>query len=107
MARLLRAAADHDMSPGYVHRLRTALDRTEPGIDDRAPTGRSALITPLSDRELDVLRLLGTDLNGPDIARRLFLSLNTILTHTKSIYAKLAVTNRRAAVRRAQELDLF
>ena len=78
-----------------------------PGIDDRAPTGRSALITPLSDRELDVLRLLGTDLNGPDIARRLFLSLNTIRTHTKSIYAKLAVTNRRAAVRRAHELDLL
>ena len=66
-----------------------------------------ALIEPLSERELDVLRLLGTDLDGPDIARELTVSLNTVRTHTKHIYAKLAVTNRRAAVRRAQELDLL
>ena len=61
---------------------------------------------PLSDRELDVLRLLGTELDGPAIARELMVSLNTVRTHTKHIYAKLAVTNRRAAVRRAAELDL-
>ena len=65
-----------------------------------------ALTEPLSERELDVLRLLGTDLDGPDIARELMVSLNTVRTHTKHIYAKLAVTSRRAAVRRAQELDL-
>ena len=64
------------------------------------------MIEPLSERELDVLRLLGTDLDGPDIARELMVSLNTVRTHTKHIYAKLAVTNRRAAVRRAQELSL-
>ena len=62
---------------------------------------KQALIEPLSERELDVLRLLGTDLDGPDIARELTVSLNTVRTHTKHIYAKLAVTNRRAAVRRA------
>ena len=61
----------------------------------------------LSERELDVLRLLGSDLDGPDIARELVLSLNTVRTHTKNIYAKLGVNNRRAAVRRAQELDLL
>jgi LuxR family maltose regulon positive regulatory protein len=55
----------------------------------------------------DVIRLLGTDLDGPDIARRLVVSLNTVRTHTKNIYAKLGVNNRRAAVRRAQELDLL
>ena len=54
-----------------------------------------------------MLRLLGTDLDGPDIARELTVSLNTVRTHTKHIYAKLAVTSRRAAVRRAQELDLL
>ena len=53
-----------------------------------------------------MLRLLGTDLDGPDIARELFVSLNTVRTHTKNIYAKLGVNNRRAAVRRAAELDL-
>ena len=65
------------------------------------------MIEPLSDRELDVLRLLGTDLDGPDIARELIVSLNTVRTHTKNIYAKLGVNNRRAAVRRAQELALM
>ena len=65
------------------------------------------MIEPLSERELDVLRLLGTDLGGPDIARELVVSLNTVRTHTKNIYAKLGVNNRRAAVRRAEELDLL
>ena len=54
-----------------------------------------------------MLRLLGTDLNGPDIARELMVSLNTMRTHTKNIYSKLGVNNRRAAVRRAEELDLL
>jgi LuxR family transcriptional regulator, maltose regulon positive regulatory protein len=65
------------------------------------------LVEPLSERELDVLRLLGTDLNGPEMARQLIVSLNTLHTHTKNIYSKLGVNNRRAAVRRAEELNLF
>ena len=60
------------------------------------------LIEPLSERELEVLRLLGTDLTGPEIARELMVSLNTVRTHTKNIYSKLGVNNRRAAVRRAE-----
>jgi len=66
-----------------------------------------AWIEPLSERELDVLRLLGSDLDGPDIARELVVSLSTVRTHTRNIYAKLGVNNRRAAVRRAEELDLL
>jgi LuxR family transcriptional regulator, maltose regulon positive regulatory protein len=65
------------------------------------------LIDPLSARELDVLRLLGSDLDGPDIARELVVSLNTVRTHTKNIYAKLGVNSRRAAVRRGDELGLL
>jgi LuxR family maltose regulon positive regulatory protein len=61
----------------------------------------------LSERELDVLRLLTTDLSGPAIASQLFVSLNTLRTHTRNIYAKLGVNNRRAAVRRAEQLDLL
>ena len=80
-------------------RLRTA--------SQSAPEDRQGLIEPLSERELDVLRLLGTDLDGPDIARELVVSLNTVRTHTKNIYAKLGVNNRRAAVRRAEQLDLL
>ena len=61
----------------------------------------------LSDRELEVLRLLATDLTGPEIARHLFVSVNTLRTHTKHIFTKLDVNTRRAAVRRAAELGLL
>ena len=54
-----------------------------------------------------MLRLLGTELNGPEIARELTVSLNTVRTHTKNLYAKLGVNSRRAAVRRAEELELL
>ena len=67
---------------------------------------QQGLVDPLSDRELDVLRLLRSDLSGPDIARELMVSLNTMRTHTKNIYTKLGVNNRREAVRRADELGL-
>ena len=101
MASLLRAAAKQGITPHYARRLLAAVGKAE----DSAPVGQG-LIEPLSERELDVLRLLGTDLDGPDIARELMVSLNTVRTHTKNIYTKLAVTNRRAAVRRGKELDL-
>ena len=65
------------------------------------------LVDPLSERELDVLRLLATDLSGPAIARQMFISINTLRTHTRSIYIKLDVSSRRAAVRRAQEVGLL
>ena len=61
----------------------------------------------LSRRELDVLRLLATELTGPEIARRLFVSVNTLRTHTKHIFTKLDVSTRAAAVRRATELGLL
>jgi LuxR family maltose regulon positive regulatory protein len=60
----------------------------------------------MSDRELEVLRLLRTELNGPEIAHELVVSLNTLRTHTKNIFSKLGVNNRRAAVRRAEDLGL-
>lgn len=66
-----------------------------------------ALIEPLSDRESDVLRMLRSDLSGPDIAQELAISLNTLRTHTRNIFEKLGVNSRRAAVRRAEEMRLF
>jgi LuxR family maltose regulon positive regulatory protein len=97
MASLLKAAAKQGTAGNYVRRLLAAVSET--GHDSPV---QQALIEPLSERELDVLRLLGTELDGPDIAGELMVSLNTVRTHTKHIYAKLGVTNRRAAVRRAQ-----
>jgi LuxR family transcriptional regulator, maltose regulon positive regulatory protein len=102
MAVLLRAMAKQGTAPAYVGRLLAAFDMPE----DSAHV-HQGLIDPLSPRELDVLRLLGTHLDGPDIARQLFVSLNTVRTHTKNIYAKLGVNNRRAAVHRGEELHLM
>jgi LuxR family transcriptional regulator, maltose regulon positive regulatory protein len=61
----------------------------------------------LSDRELQVLRLLDSELTGPEIARELYVTLNTLRTHTKRIFTKLDVTTRAAAVRRAHERGLL
>jgi LuxR family maltose regulon positive regulatory protein len=77
------------------------------------PLVRRLLKTPttlpdaLTERELDVLRLLDTELTGPEIARRLYVSLNTLRTHTKRIFTKLGATNRSGAVRRARERGLL
>jgi len=108
MAVLLEAAAKHGIVPSYVRRLLVAFGMTVYGKpDDRTPVKQLMIDEPLSDRELDVLRLLATDLNGPELARELMVSLSTLRTHTSNIYGKLGVNNRRAAVRRAQELALI
>jgi LuxR family maltose regulon positive regulatory protein len=102
MASLLNAALKRGIAPRYARRLLNAFGRTEVGTP-----AAQGLIEPLSARERDVLRLLTTDLSGPEIARELIVSLNTVRTHTNRIFAKLGVNNRRAAVRRANELDLL
>lgn len=102
MLRLLKAAARRSGAADYlkelVHASREATERTP---------AQAGLVEPLSERELEVLRLLRSDLDGPDIANELVVSLNTLRTHTKNIYAKLDVSSRRAAVRRGEELDLI
>ena len=102
-ARLLAAFRATGSGPG-PEGAPDATDTGEQGDTSGAPT---MWVEPLSERELDVLRLLVSDLNGPEIARELVVSLNTVRTHTKSIYAKLGVNSRRAAVRRAAELHLL
>jgi LuxR family maltose regulon positive regulatory protein len=98
---LVDAVPDRGPAGSIVDRLRAVRQPTH-----SRPTTRAALVDPLSDRELDVLRLLRTDLSGPEIARQLHVSLNTLRTHTKHIYTKLDAGNRREAVRRAAELGL-
>ena len=71
-----------------------------------APTGLGA-DDELSERERQVLRLLATELSGPEIASQLYVSVNTLRTHTKHIFSKLDVNTRRAAVRRATELGVL
>jgi LuxR family maltose regulon positive regulatory protein len=96
---------DHALN-GYVNSLLTAF--AKPAASQSViHHQKSDLIEPLSERELEVLRLLRSELSGPEIAQQLIVSLNTLRTHTKNIFNKLGVNNRRMAVRRAEELDLF
>jgi LuxR family maltose regulon positive regulatory protein len=94
----LLAAASHDT---------VADSAATPGPGDRPTTHQGTLVDPLSDRELEVLRLLDSGLTGPEIARQLFVSLNTLRTHTRHIFAKLEVTSRSGAVRRGRSLGLL
>ena len=102
MAALLVSLEDRGAASPYVRELLASFRRGTDG-----PPIHQQLVEPLSGRELQVLRLLASDLDGPGIARELVVSLSTIRSHTKAIYAKLGVTNRRAAVRRGAELDLL
>lgn len=101
MLALLRTAAGAGIRPDFVRRLSQALRETEDAIPSGQPNDA------LSERELHVLRLLATELSGPEIARELYVSLNTMRTHTKHIFLKLDVSNRAAAVRRAETLGLI
>jgi LuxR family maltose regulon positive regulatory protein len=103
LSELLKLAARRGAAPAFVQRLLGDPSRSPPVPAADHPD----LIEPLSDRESQVLRLLRSDLSGPDIARELIVSLNTVRTHTKNIFEKLGVHSRRAAVRRAEELQLF
>ena len=107
---LLRRLAAEEPGSAYVRQLLTAAtSMAVPGPHRPSPDlkAQGELIEPLSERELDVLRLLATDLDGPDIARELHVSLNTMRTHSRNIFRKLRVTSRRAAVRQAAALDLL
>lgn len=73
------------------------------GPSSGSPAHAYAGSVPLSAREVQVLRLLDSDLSGPEIARTLFISPNTVRTHIKHIFTKLDVSSRRAAVLRARE----
>jgi LuxR family maltose regulon positive regulatory protein len=80
------------------------------GLDDGAhapsPSASVLLLDPLSDREETVLRYLPTVMSKAEIASELFVSVNTVKTHTKNIYRKLGVGTRTEAVRRARNLNL-
>ena len=61
----------------------------------------------LSERETDVLKLIATGLTNQEIAEKLFISLNTVRTHTKNINSKLDVYSRTQAIARAKKLGLI
>jgi LuxR family transcriptional regulator, maltose regulon positive regulatory protein len=107
-----RAAADIDAArrtiqgcadPGTVA---TSLERAAMALRRGGPGGQ-ATEEDLTDRELDVLRLLGSELSQREIGDTLYVSLNTVKTHTRGIFRKLDASNREEAVSKAHELGLL
>ena len=92
----------------YVDKLLVAFPpRVATSPQSKIQNGKSEIGEPLSERELEVLKLLRSELSGPEIAQQLIVSLNTLRTHTKSIFHKLGVNSRRAAVHRAEEIGIL
>jgi LuxR family maltose regulon positive regulatory protein len=107
MVDLLRDVGHQGLAGAQAQRLLSSSEAR----DGEAAGAQQRLVPssaePLTERELQVLRLLDSELSGPQIARQLFVSQNTLRTHTKHIFTKLEVTTRRAAVRRAHERGLI
>jgi LuxR family maltose regulon positive regulatory protein len=99
----LEAAAKDGILQGYVRQLVARFRAQAQSAAEQA----SVNIEPLSERGLYVLRLVATDVDGPDVVRELTVSLRRMRTHPRSILDKLGVSSRRAAVRQAEELDLL
>jgi LuxR family maltose regulon positive regulatory protein len=99
----IRSNLDSPQLTTFVERL---LQQAKP-IATESPQRSHGLHEPLSPREIEVLRLLPTGLTAEEIASRLIISVNTVRSHMKSIYAKLGVHSRHEAVIRASEDDLL
>jgi LuxR family maltose regulon positive regulatory protein len=110
MIELLRQAAARGMASDYAGRLLAAFGaeaQRRTGAREQERTPSPPLIEPLSERELEVLRLLTTRLSSTEMAEELVLSVNTVRSHIKNIYGKLNVHSRADAVQRAEELGLL
>jgi len=126
MARLLEQLHRRGVAVAYITQILAAFETTRQGTGGdadaaiRPPTTRttlapssvvdrpsSALVEPLSERELEVLQLITEGLTNREIASRLFLALNTVKAHTRNIYGKLGVRSRTQAVARARALGVL
>ncbi len=109
MAELLAEFSEGEKERAFVQELRLVLQ--QPATTVVTPAGKQTvnqeLIEPLTNRQLDVLELLADRLYDKEIAKALSISVDTVKTHLKHIYAKLEVSNRREAVGRAEELGLL
>jgi LuxR family maltose regulon positive regulatory protein len=101
MMRLLHEAIRHKVKPEFARQLLGRFPSSRPA---EIPIG---LVEPLSEREIEVLKLVAAGLSNQEIAVRLYLSLRTIKFHTGNIYGKLGVKSRIEAVSKARSLGLL
>ena len=103
MAEMLEemSARNSEVKSNYLRKLILSLKAPTPIIDGAEP------VDPLSDRELEVVKLIEAGLSNTEIAKELFISLDTVKSHTKNINSKLHVHRRTQAVAKAKELGLL
>ena len=104
MAALLREAVSQGVTSNYVRELLAEFEKKKHHTKTPA---YQPLVESLTERELEVLRLLADGLSNEEIAKKLVLTLGTIKTHAHNIYAKLGVRNRAQAIKRATSLNLL
>jgi LuxR family maltose regulon positive regulatory protein len=102
MAALLRRAMRKGISPSYAIRL---LEASEGPVE--GPAAWALLSEPLSERELEVLRLIASGMSNAEVSRTLFVALSTVKKHINNIYRKLGASSRTGAVARARESNLL
>jgi LuxR family maltose regulon positive regulatory protein len=107
MTDLLLESVERGAAPKYAHKLLSALGVERHEREANASKSSAALAEPLTDREMQVLRLLSTHLSSNEIADRLYISANTARFHIKNIYGKLGVHRRSDAIQRASALKLL
>jgi len=115
MVELLRAALQQGIEPDYVNKLLLAFNHPEvsqtlkPSLLPKIhPTvQKTDLVEPLSERELQVLRLLDSPLTSEEISRELYVSVHTVRTHIRNIYSKMDVHRRIEAIRKAKDIGLI
>jgi LuxR family maltose regulon positive regulatory protein len=93
-------------APGFVDELLAAFGQQSPMTEQKAVQS-TRLLEPLTEREIQILRLIAAGRSNPEIAGQLYLSLNTVKWHVKNRYGKLQVSNRVEAAARAQELKIL
>jgi LuxR family maltose regulon positive regulatory protein len=124
MAMLFREVQTHGIAPNYAAKLLAAFDEGAQPLREAAHKGKGAgendlLSLPLprspappqadtlSDRELELLRLVAAGYSNQEIAEKLFLAIGTVKKHLNNIFSKLDVQSRTQAIARARELDLL
>ena len=110
MAELLQFAISQNVAPDYASKLLTAFPHDVANaipLEDELRVNAQILAEPLSEREIEVLRLMAEGYKYKEIAERLVVSINTVRHHTRHIYGKLNVNNRTQAIGKAKELRLL
>ncbi|MCJ7658892.1 MAG: LuxR C-terminal-related transcriptional regulator, partial [Anaerolineales bacterium] len=116
LAKMLEADQLGSVQPAYIEDILAAFSSAkQPGVQPGkgvvtqtlAADPEDQIIVPLTERELDVLRLMAEGLKYEEIGDRLYISLNTVRYHVKAIYGKLNVNNRTKAIEKAHQLGIL